>query len=128
MSNELLLLINKRTDTINQQTRTRPRETLDFKMNKQLKTFSISPPLSLLEEGKWMIAVTSFETTNSVLNITDENKNFSNTTPSCWTSRAGVERNNKPRELLRLREQSDIQIHVKEIKKRKSNKNRKQRK
>ena len=127
MSNELLLLSNKHTDTLIQQTRTRPQEKLEFKTNKQNENFAFSPPLNLLEEGKWMIAVAFFEATNSVLNITDENKNFSITTPSCWTSRGGIETIDKLRELLSLREESDIQIQVQEVKERKSNKSRKKR-
>ena len=34
-----------------------------------METFSFSPPINLVEEGKWLIAVTSFEATNSVFNI-----------------------------------------------------------
>ena len=39
MNNELLLLIKKHTDTIIQQTKTKPQETLEFKMNKQRQIF-----------------------------------------------------------------------------------------
>ena len=69
-----------------QQTKTRPQETLEFKTNKQLETFSFSPATNIIGEGKWLLAVTSIETTNSVLNITDENNSFSNTTHSHWNS------------------------------------------
>ena len=61
MNSELLLLIKKPTDTLIEQTKTEPQETLDFKMNKQRQTFSFNPPIILLEEGKWLIAVSSFE-------------------------------------------------------------------
>ena len=57
MNNELLLLIKKHTDTLIQQTRTKPQETLEFKMNKQMQTFSFNPPINLVEEGKWFMAV-----------------------------------------------------------------------
>ena len=77
MNNELLLLIKKHTDTLIAQTRTKPQETLEFKMIKPTQTFSFNPPINLLEEGKWLLAVSSFECTNSVFNITDENNNFS---------------------------------------------------
>ena len=70
----LLLLIEKHTDTLIEKTKTKPQETLEFKMNKQMQTFSINPPVNLVEEGKWLLAVSAFEATNSVFNITDENK------------------------------------------------------
>ena len=57
MNNELLLLIEKHTDTLIEQTKTKPQETLEFKMNKQMQTFSFNPPINLLEEGKWLLAV-----------------------------------------------------------------------
>ena len=50
MNDELLLLIKKHTDTLIQQTKTKPQETLEFKMNKQMQTFSFSPPINLVEE------------------------------------------------------------------------------
>ena len=73
MDDELLLLIKKHTDTLIEQTKTRPQETLEFKMNKQKQTFSFNPPINLLEEDKWLLAVSSFECINSVFIITDEN-------------------------------------------------------
>ena len=39
MNNELSLLIKKHTDTLIEQTKTKPQETLEFKMNKQMQTF-----------------------------------------------------------------------------------------
>ena len=77
MNNELLLLIKKHTDTLIQQTRTKPQETLEFKMNRQRQNFSFNPPINLFEEDKWLLAVSSFECTNSVVNITDEKNSFS---------------------------------------------------
>ena len=41
MNNDLLRLIKKHTDTLIEQTRTKPRETLEFEMNKQIQTFSL---------------------------------------------------------------------------------------
>ena len=46
-------------------------------MNKQRQIFSFNPPINLLEEDIWLLAVSSFECTNSVFNITDENNSFS---------------------------------------------------
>ena len=84
MNNELLLLIKKHTDTLIEQTKTKPQETLEFKTNKQSQTFSFNPPINLIEEGKWLIAVSSFECTNSVFNITDDNNSFSIIIPAHW--------------------------------------------
>ena len=57
MNNELLLYIKKHTDTFIEQTKTKPQETLEFKMNKQMQTFSFNPRINLVEEGKWVMAV-----------------------------------------------------------------------
>ena len=51
MNNELLLLIKKRTDTLIQQKITKPQETLEFEMNKQMQTFSFNPPINIVEDG-----------------------------------------------------------------------------
>ena len=77
MDNELLLLIKKLTDTLIQQTKTRPQETLEIKMNKQMETFSFSPTLNPIEAGKWLLEVTSLECTNFVFNVTNDNNSFS---------------------------------------------------
>ena len=58
------------------QTRVRPQETLEYEPNQQLEKTSFSPPINLVEERKWLIAVTSFEATNSVFKITDEINSF----------------------------------------------------
>ena len=77
MNNELLLSIKKHTDTLIEQTRTKTQETLEFKKDRQLKTFLFISPIILSEQGKCLLAVTSFEVTNSVLNIIDNNNSFS---------------------------------------------------
>ena len=76
MKNELLFLIEKHTDTLIEQTKTKPQETFDYKMIKQMQTFLFNPPINLLEEGIWLLAVTSFECTVFVFNTTDENNSF----------------------------------------------------
>ena len=86
MDNEFLLLLKKRTNTVIEQTQTKPQETLAFKLNKQMETFSIIPPINLVEERKWLLAVTSLEATNSLFNLTDENNFFSISTPRHWSS------------------------------------------
>ena len=73
----MLILIKEHTDTLIEQTKTKPQETLEFKMNKQMQTFSFPPSKNLVEKGKWLLEVTSFECTNSVFNITNENNSFS---------------------------------------------------
>ena len=50
MNNELLLLIQKHTNTLIEQTKTKPQETLEFKMVRSKQT-SLYPPIILLEEG-----------------------------------------------------------------------------
>ena len=57
MNEELLLLFEKHTHTLIEQTKTRPQETLEIKMNKQKQTFSFNPPINLLEEGRWLLGV-----------------------------------------------------------------------
>ena len=57
MNNELLLLFKKHTDTLIEQTKTKPQETMEFKMNKQTQSFSFNSPINLVEEGKWLMAV-----------------------------------------------------------------------
>ena len=87
MNNELLLLIKKLTDTLIEQTKTRPQETLEFKMNKQMQTFLFNPPINSVEEGKWLLRVSSFECTNTVFNITNDNNSFSIPTSGNWESK-----------------------------------------
>ena len=118
MTSELLLLIKKHTDTLIDQTRTKPQENLEFKMNMQMETFSFNPAINLSEEGKWLLAVTSFEATNSVFDITNENNRFSITIPGHWNSEDGEELINKLNEILELRSENDIELHIKEVEKR----------
>ena len=73
----MLLLIKKHTDTLIEQTKTKPQETLEFKINKQMQTFSFNPPLNLVEKGKWLLGVSSYTLKNCVYNITNENNSFS---------------------------------------------------
>ena len=85
MNDELLLLIKKNTDTMNEQTKTKPQETLEFKLNKQVQTFSFNPAINLVEEGKWLLKQ-PFKAKNSVFDTTDENNSFPITTPGYWNS------------------------------------------
>ena len=115
MNNELLLLIKKHTDTLIEQTRSKPQETLEFKMNKQKQTFSFNPPINLVEEGKWLLAVSSFECTNSVFNITNENNSFSIIIPGHYKNKSDEKTINDLNKLLELK---SLELHVEEVKKR----------
>ena len=115
MNNELLLLIKKHTDTLIEQTRTKPQETLEFKMNKQRQIFSFNPPINLVEEDKWLLAISSFECTNSVFNITDDNNSFSIIIPAHWESEFAEKVIDELNRLLELR---TLELHVNEVRKR----------
>ena len=67
MNKELLRLIKKHTEMIIEQLKTKPKKTTEFTLNKGLNTFSFSHPINVYEEGKWLLAVTFLETTNSGL-------------------------------------------------------------
>ena len=115
MNNELLLLIKKHTDTLIEQTKTKPQETLGFKMNKQRQTFSFNPPINLIEEDKWLLAVSSFECTNSVFKVTDENNSFSIIIPGHYQNKSDEKTINDLNKLLELK---SLDLHVNEVKKR----------
>ena len=100
MNNELLLLIKKHTDTLIEQTKTKPQETLEFKMNQQMQTFSFNPSINLVEEDKWLLAVSSFECTNSVFKITNENNSFSIIIPGHYQNKSDEKTINDLNKLL----------------------------
>ena len=115
MNNELLLLIKKHTDTLIEQTKTKPQETLEFKMNKQMQTFSFNPPINLIEEGKWLMAVSLFDCTNSVYNITNENNSFSIIIPGHYQTEFAEKTIDELNKLLELK---SLELHVEEVRKR----------
>ena len=115
MNNELLFLIKKHTDVLIQQTKTRPQETLDFKMNKQMQTFSFNPPLNLIEEDKWVMAVSLLDCTNSVFNITNENNSFSIIIPGHYKTEFAEKVINDLNDLYELK---SLEIHVEAVRKR----------
>ena len=114
MNNELLLLIKKHTDTLIEQTKTKPQETLEFKMNKQKQTFSFNPPINLIEEGKWLMAVSLFDCTNSVFNITNENNSFSIIIPGHYETEFAEKIIDDLNKLLELK---SLELHVDEVRK-----------
>ena len=98
-----------------EQTKTKPQETLEFKMNKQMQTFSFNPRINLVEEGKWLLAASSSECTNSVLNITDKNNLFSNIIAGHYQTKSAEKTIDDLNILLEL---SSLELHLKEIRKR----------
>ena len=79
-----------------------------------MQTFSFNPPINLVEESKWLLAVSSFECTNSVFNITNENNSFSITTPGHWNSESAEKTVENLRELLAL-DKKDLSLHIAEV-------------
>ena len=71
---DLLLSNTKNCETLIQQTRRKPEETLEFKMTKPRKTFHFNPPI--LIKDNWMLGLTDLEEYNSIYNITEENNKF----------------------------------------------------
>ena len=114
MNIELLLLFKKHTDSLIEQTETKPQETLEFKKNKQMQTFSFDTPIYLVEEGKWLLAVSSFECTNSVFNITNENNSFSIIIPGHYQNKSDEKTIDDLNKLLELK---SLELHVEEFKK-----------
>ena len=84
-------------------------------MTKQMQTFSFSSLINLVEEGKWLLAVSSFERTNSVCNITDDNNSFSITIPGHYQNKSDKKTIDGLNKILELR---SLEIHVKEVRKR----------
>ena len=114
MNNELLLLNKKHTDILIQQTKSRPEETLEFKMNKQMQTFSFNSPINLVQEGKWLIAVSLLECTNSVFNKTNENNSFSIIIPGHYKTEFAEKVIN---DLYELYELKSLELHVEAVRK-----------
>ena len=118
MNNELLLLIKKHTDKLIEQTKTKPQETLEFKMIRPKQTFSFNTPINLVEEDKWLLTVSLFDCTNSVFNITDGNNSFSINIPGRWESKSAEKTIDDLNKFLELRSENGIELHVEEVKKR----------
>ena len=86
-------------------------------MNKEIETFSFSPPINLVEEGRWLLAVTSFESTISVSNITNENNSFSFIIPGHLNSKSAEKTINELNIFLELRSHNDFELHVERVRK-----------
>ena len=82
-----------------------------------METFSFSPPIIFVEEGNWLLAVISFEATNSVFNITNENNSFSFVIPGHRNSKSAEKTINELNILLERRSHNDIELHVEQVRK-----------
>ena len=82
-----------------------------------MQTFSFTPPINLIEEGKWLLAVTSFECTNYVFNITNENISFSITIPGHWQTQSDEKTIDELNKFLDL---GSLELHVKEVRNRRN--------
>ena len=98
-----------------EQTKLKPPETLEIGMNKQMHTFSSNPPINQLDESQWLLAVSSFDCTNSLFDITDENNSFSITIPGHGVSKSAERTIDQLNKLLEFR---SLELHVKEVRKR----------
>ena len=86
-------------------------------MIKQMQSFPFNPPVNFSEEGKWLLAVTSFEPTNPLFNISKENNSFSISILFYWKILNYLEGDivDKLNNLLKLKSQNDIEEHVQEV-------------
>ena len=71
----------------------------------------------MVEEGKWLLGLTSFECTKSVFNITNENNLFSVTTPGHWETKSDEKSSDEINKLLELRSKDGIELHVEQFRK-----------
>ena len=70
-----------------------------------------------MEEGKCLLGVSSFECTNSVFIITNENNSFSIIVPGHYETESAKKTIDKLNKLLELRSQSGIEFHVEQVRK-----------
>ena len=77
-----------------------------------MQTFSFNPPINLLDEGKWLLAVSPFECTNSVFDITDENNSFSINISGHWETEFDRKTFAKIDEVIELK---SLELHVEEV-------------
>ena len=80
-----------------------------------MQTFSFNPPINLLEEGKWLLAVSCFECTKSIYNITNENNSFSILIPRYYQTEPAEKTIEELNTILELK---FLELHVRELRKR----------
>ena len=94
------------------ETKTKPQETLEFKMNKQTQNFSFNRPINLVEEGKCLLGLTSLECMNSVFNITNENNSFSINIPGHYQTESAEKTIGELNNFLELK---SLELHLEEV-------------
>ena len=82
-----------------------------------MQTFSFNPPINLVGEGKWLLAVNSFECTISLFNITNENNSFSIIIPGHYQTEFAEK---MITDLDKLIDLAYLELHVEEVRKRKN--------
>ena len=82
-----------------------------------MQTFSFNPPINLVEEDKWLLAVSSFECTKSIFNIIDENNSFSIIIQGHYQNESDEKTIDELIKLLELRSQNSIELHVEQVRK-----------
>ena len=65
------------------QTKRKPQETLDFKLTKSRRFFSVKHTFNLGLDFNWVIGLTSLEIYNAIFNLTEENNKFEFYSDSC---------------------------------------------
>ena len=80
-----------------------------------MQTFSFNPPINLVEEDKWLLGVSSFECTNSVFNITNENNSFSIKIAGHYETEFAEKTID---DLNKLLEPKSLELHIDEVRKR----------
>ena len=83
-------------------------------MIRSKQTFSFNPLLNLVEEGKWLTAVSLFDCTKPLSKITNENNSFSIIIPGHYQTEFAEKMINDLNKLLELR---SLELHVKKVKK-----------
>ena len=82
-----------------------------------MQTFSLNPPINLVEESKWLLGVTFSETTNSVFNMTVEDNSFPLTTQGHWNSETTEKTMDELNKLIDFRSENDFDLHVEQFRK-----------
>ena len=80
-----------------------------------MQKFTFSPPINLVGDCKWLLAVSSFECTNSVFNKTNENNSFSIIIPGHYQKKSVEKTIDDLNKILELKTR---ELHVEEIRKR----------
>ena len=77
-----------------------------------MQTFPFNPPINLVEEGKWLMAVSSFECTISVFNLTNENNSFSVIIQGHYQTESAEKAIDELNKILELK---SLELQVKEV-------------